>query len=1008
MDVVIYDILLDTQYAGCRRQIELKKGEANSKTFRIELCKGTEPIVIDPKETIAIIKGYKEDGTVIFNSAKITDESKIEYEVGSQDTAVVGTTWYEVQLVAKDGGSYKILYSAQFKAVVKDTVVEDGKITSSDEFGLLVETITENKAWKEKKDKELDEWMKAREKGIDEKEQEHKTLISQYEKEHVDLIYDNTLVYSSTKTFTSSEGTSEPGKAFVSNEIEVDCDAIEVINNSTTMCKVMRDVYNVLDTVGPNQTKRIILKDIPKYHIEINSVIPGETSVDPTKIKINKYISVKRANLALPMNNDFMNNVGKRIGSFMASYCVEDPAFMSSITTALPKNRDFLTNTASRLPSHIASYCVEDSAFMSSMAAALPSNDNFMSAIGRRIGSFADDTLPNDSKFVSNMAKKLSPVLTKDIDFTETMASILPSHIASYCVEDPLFMSSMATTLPKNESFVETMAETLPDKLGLECQKNSTFMDCMRDGLTSRLPASPLFIEELTKVLPSKLAPELVSDVTFQNKFVGNVDLMCSIGLDANVGKAMAGNSMLSGAIASYLPEQKTFINSVGRKLAKADSFCSELVSSPQFGSAVLLNPLVSLELNKYVPKTATICGIPFTSNISPSAMARNLAPVLPENVTFVSKMAEVLPSTGTFISDIAKELPSDTTFISNMGSKIASVLPSTGAFVSDVGKKLMSDSTFISGIAGSSYFASKLVENSTFMTSAANKMASKFSTSALEILASSLASPLTSNTIFMNNIAKIASNSTFISTVTTDPLFMRGVANNFPSHMTSVTRSYLASYIEEPLATNASFMANMASLLPANGTFIKNIAKVGSNNTFVNTLLAGTSFINGVAEKMPSRLGFFGIFQTITTPNESGKEYFKFEDYSIKGKYSINSDRNKINIPRKLLSIKVRGNFSGAQSCKNCKICGEVIDENNQTVLGSFDIFRVKAGSDADGLVTETQPFNAEYILNADFSDSSLANKTLYIRFYVEYDTIAYFYNVSSYGDCSVTITEI
>ena len=100
MDVVIYDILLDTQYAGCRRQIELKKGEANSKTFRIELCKGTEPIAIDPKETIAIIKGYKEDGTVIFNSAKITDESKIEYEVGSQDTAAVGTTWYEVQLVA--------------------------------------------------------------------------------------------------------------------------------------------------------------------------------------------------------------------------------------------------------------------------------------------------------------------------------------------------------------------------------------------------------------------------------------------------------------------------------------------------------------------------------------------------------------------------------------------------------------------------------------------------------------------------------------------------------------------------------------------------------------------------------------------------------------------------------------------------------------------------------------------------------------------------------------------
>ena len=170
---------------------------------------------------------------------------------------------------------------------------------------------------------------------------------------------------------------------------------------------------------------------------------------------------------------------------------------------------------------------------------------------------------------------------------------------------------------------------------------------------------------------------------------------------------------------------------------------------------------------------------------------------------------------------------------------------------------------------------------------------------------------------------------------------------------------------------------------------------------------IAPATIADKVAPYLPSRLGFFGVYQTITTPNESGKEYFKFADYSIKGKYSINSDRNKINIPRKLLSIKVRGNFS-VNSCKNCKICGEIIDENNQIVFTNFEIFRVKAGSDANGLVTETQPFNAEYILNADLDDSSLGNKTLYIRFYVKYDAMAYFYNISSWGDCSVTITEI
>lgn len=807
MDVIIYDILLDTQYAGCRRQIELKKGEANSKIFRIELCKGTEPIEIAPKEAMAIIRGCKEDGTVIVNPAKITNESKIEYEVGSQDTAAVGTTWYEVQVVAKDGESYKILYSAQFKAVVKDTLVEDGKITSSDEFGLLVDTITENKEWKENKDKELASWMEEREKEIDTKEKEHETKITENEKAHVELIYDNTLVFKETKIFTKAEDTTPEILDFNSEYIEKDCDAIEVINNDNSRVKIKIDDYNTIKTIGPGQTVRVVLGDIEKYKINATNLFPGQESIDITKVTLKKYILVNK------------------IGSFFSNY--------------------------------------------------------------------AENELVQNDLFVERLAKNT--------------ASYLPSFMASYCASDPMFMSSMTEALPSDS----------------------------------------------------------------------------------------------------------TFINSVGRKMAKADSFCNELASSPPFGSAVLKNALVSLELSKYVPRTTTICGIPLTSHISPSAIARNVAPIL--------------PSTGTFISDIAKKLPLDTTFISNMGSKMASVLPSTGTFVSDTGLALASNTTFIrsmanvlpsyisstlpsyiaSGIASDSSFLKSVADNSgfgtelatntflqsgligndTFMCDVAEKAVNNMSSGTLN----TLASVLPSNTMFMDNVAKIASNSTFISTVTTDPLFMRGVANNFPSHMTSVTRSYLASYIEEPLATNVSFMA-----------------KVGSNNTFINTLLAATSFINGVAEKMPSRLGFFGVYQTIATPNESGKEYFKFEDYSIKGKYSINSDRNKINIPRKLLSIKVRGNFSGAQSCKNCKICGEVVDENNQIVFSNFEIFRATAGSDADGLVTGTQPFNAEYILNADLDDSSLGNKTLYIRFYVKYDTMAYFYAIGGWGDCSVTITEI
>ena len=689
MDVIIYDILLDTQYAGCRRQIELKKGEANSKIFRIELCKGTEPIEIDPKEAMAIIRGCKEDGTVIVNPAKITNESKIEYEVGSQDTAAVGTTWYEVQVVAKDGESYKILYSAQFKAVVKDTLVEDGKITSSDEFGLLVDTITENKEWKENKDKELASWMEEREKEIDTKEKEHETKITENEKAHVELIYDNTLVFKETKIFTKAEDTTPEILDFNSEYIEKDCDAIEVINNDNSRVKIKIDDYNTIKTIGPGQTARVVLGDIEKYKINATNLFPGQESIDITKVTLKKYI--------------FVNKIGSFFSNYAENELVQNDLFVERLAK----------NTASYLPSFMASYCASDPMFMSSMTEALPKDDGFMSKVGKRIESFIDQTLPKNDEFMTGVGKRIGSFWDGNCAsqtayaLASNTASYLPSFMASYCASDSMFMSKMAEALPSDS----------------------------------------------------------------------------------------------------------TFINSVGRKMAKADSFCNELASSPPFGSAVLTNALVSLELSKYVPRTTTICGIPLTSHISPSVIA----------------------------------------------DSVASLLPSTG-----------------------------------------------------------------------------------------------------------------------------SFMNNMAELLPSRD-----------------------AFINNIAEKLPSRLGFFGIFQTITTPNESGKEYFKFEDYSIKGKYSINSDRNKINIPRKLLSIKVRGNFS-ANSCKNCKICGEVIDENNQIVFSNFDIFRVKAGSDANGLVTETQPFNAEYILNADLDDSSLGNKTLYIRFYVKYDTIAYFYNIGAWGDCSVTITEI
>ena len=149
MEIITYDLLLNTRYSGCRQQIQLYKGEVNARRFRIELCHGTEPIVLDPLTCIAIIRGVKADKTVLFNTATVTEKGKVEYTLGSQDTAAVGETWYEVQIISKDDSDTKgrLLYSAQFKVAVNNTAVDDGKITSSSEFGLLTDTIEKNKQW---------------------------------------------------------------------------------------------------------------------------------------------------------------------------------------------------------------------------------------------------------------------------------------------------------------------------------------------------------------------------------------------------------------------------------------------------------------------------------------------------------------------------------------------------------------------------------------------------------------------------------------------------------------------------------------------------------------------------------------------------------------------------------------------------------------------------------------------------------------------------------------------
>ena len=136
-----YDLLLDVDLSGCRKQLQIKKGEVDSRTIRIELCRGTFPVVLDPKRHWAMIKGIKADKTVLVNPGKITNEGKIEYALGSQDAAAVGNSWYEVMVIDTDGENPRVLYSAQWKIEVGEELVEDGKITSTNEYGALTAAI---------------------------------------------------------------------------------------------------------------------------------------------------------------------------------------------------------------------------------------------------------------------------------------------------------------------------------------------------------------------------------------------------------------------------------------------------------------------------------------------------------------------------------------------------------------------------------------------------------------------------------------------------------------------------------------------------------------------------------------------------------------------------------------------------------------------------------------------------------------------------------------------------
>lgn len=145
------------------------------------------------------------------------------------------------------------------------------------------------------KDDELDNWMDSRESELNNWKSEQDKQIAENDSKNKELIYDNTLVLKEVKVFSASEDTTPEVLDFNSDEITTDCDAIEVVNNGGNFKVNVKNGYTILATIGPGQTKRVILTGIEKYKINATSIFPDESSLDITKATFNKYSSLADA-----------------------------------------------------------------------------------------------------------------------------------------------------------------------------------------------------------------------------------------------------------------------------------------------------------------------------------------------------------------------------------------------------------------------------------------------------------------------------------------------------------------------------------------------------------------------------------------------------------------------------------------------------------------------------------------------------------------------------------------
>ncbi len=107
----------------------------------ISLMNNGQPYTVNREAVTVIIRGTKPDNNMIFNECQILDNNTIRVEITQQMSAVSGRSNYEVSIMSNLEN--RALTSFPFFIIISKSSFDVGYVTSSNEFGLLVEKINQ-------------------------------------------------------------------------------------------------------------------------------------------------------------------------------------------------------------------------------------------------------------------------------------------------------------------------------------------------------------------------------------------------------------------------------------------------------------------------------------------------------------------------------------------------------------------------------------------------------------------------------------------------------------------------------------------------------------------------------------------------------------------------------------------------------------------------------------------------------------------------------------------------